>query len=173
MKSNHSYRTSRSDVSRSSRYHNQPSYVYGSAAPAYRPETESDFEVIPGRRTRPEVVELPASVMTLARVMVVVAFVVAVIACVRVGLSAMSVSTLIEVSELSEQIELARTTGNDLEVVQTQLSNSTHIKLEATSLGMAAAEQTSVVTLSADVVATDEQGNLSLSGSISAIENAE
>lgn len=173
MKNTRSYRTSRSDISRSSYYPNRSSYMYGSAAPAYRPEVEPDFEVIPGRRTQPEVVELPASVMTVARVVVIVALIVAAIACVRVGLSAMSISTAIETSELSDQIELARTTGNDLEVMQSQLSNSTHIKLEATSLGMAAAEETSVITLSSDVVATDDQGNLSLSGSISAIENAE
>ena len=173
MKNTRSYWTSRSDMPHSSRDYNRSSYMYGSAAPAYRPETEPDFEVIPGRRTQPEVVELPASVMTLARVVVMVALVIAAIACVRVGLSAMSVSTLIEVNELSDQIELARETGNNLEVMQSQLSNSTHIKLEATSLGMTAAEETSVITLSDDVVATDEQGNLSLSGSISAIENAE
>lgn len=176
MKNERSYRASRSDTSRAaSRAYagsSRSAYLYGSAAPAYRPESEPEFDVIPGRRSRSEVVELPASIMTIARVVVAVAIVVAAIACVRVGLSALSVNTSIATSELSSQIETARTTGNDLEVMQSQLSNSTHIKLEATGLGMSAPAETTVVTLDPDVVATDAQGNLSLSGSLSAIENA-
>ena len=170
MKNERSYRASRSDTSRAAS--SRSAYLYGSAAPAYRPESEPEFGVIPGHRSRSEVVELPASIMTIARVVVAVAIVIAAIACVRVGLSAMSVNTSIATSELSSQIESARTTGNDLEVMQSQLSNSTHIKLEATGLGMAAPSETTVVTLEPDVVATDAQGNLSLSGSLSAIENA-
>ncbi len=176
MKTTRSYRASRSETSRAQNRDafgsSRSTYVYGSAAPAYAPGSAPDFDVIPGRRSRSEVVELPASIMTIARVIVVVAAIVAVIACVRVGLSAMSINTSIATSELSSQIETARTAGNDLEVMQSQLSNSTHIKLEATGLGMAAPESTTVVTLSPDVVATDAQGNLSLSGSLSAIENA-
>lgn len=176
MKNERSYRASRSDTSRAAGRayagSSRSAYLYGSAAPAYRPESEPEFGVIPGHRSRSEVVELPASIMTIARVVVAVAVVIAAIACVRVGLSAMSVNTSIATSELSSQIESARTTGNDLEVKQSQLSNSTHIKLEATGLGMAAPSETTVVTLEPDVVATDAQGNLSLSGSLSAIENA-
>ena len=176
MKNERSYRASRSDTSRAAGRayagSSRSAYLYGSAAPAYRPESEPEFGVIPGHRSRSEVVELPASIMTIARVVVAVAIVIAAIACVRVGLSAMSVNTSIATSELSSQIESARTTGNDLEVKQSQLSNSTHIKLEATGLGMADPSETTVVTLEPDVVATDAQGNLSLSGSLSAIENA-
>lgn len=176
MRNERSYRASRSDSSRASRRESfgspRSSYVYGSAAPAYSPEAEREFDVIPGSRTRSEVVELPASIMTIARVVVVVAVIIAAIACVRVGLSAMSINTSIATSELSSQIDTARTTGNDLEVMQSQLSNSTHIKLEATGLGMAAPAETTVVALGPDVVATDAQGNLSLSGSLAAIENA-
>lgn len=176
MKNERSYRASRSDTSRAAGRayagSSRSAYLYGSAAPAYRPESEPEFGVIPGHRSRSEVVELPASIMTIARVVVAVAIVIAAIACVRVGLSAMSVNTSIATSELSSQIESARTTGNDLEVKQSQLSNSTHIKLEATGLGMAAPSETTVVTLEPDVVATDAQGSLSLSGSLSAIENA-
>lgn len=177
MKDTRSYRASRSESSRAggrvSYASSRSAYVYGSAAPSFETGTRSDFDVIPGRGSRSEVVQLPSSIMTIARVAVVVAIVVAAIACVRVGLSAMSINTSIATSELSSQIETARTTGNDLEVMQSRLSNSTHIKLEATSLGMAAPDETSVVSLSPDVVVTDEQGNLSLAGSLSAISGIE
>ncbi len=172
MESTRSYRASRSERPHSVRRQDPSLYVHGSTVPAYRPEQRPDFGVIPGRRAQSEVVELPASIMSIARIVVVVALIVAAIACVRVALSAMSINTSITTSELSSQIEVARTTGNDLEVMQTQLSSSALIEIGATSLGMAAPEETSVITLSPDVVATDDEGNLSLSGSISAIANA-
>lgn len=176
MKDARSYRASRSDSHRAGgrdAYASARSpYLYGSAAPSFN-AGESDFGVIPGKGARTEVVQLPSSVIAIARIAVIVAIVVAAIAFVRVGLSAMSINTSIATSELSSQIETARAAGNDLEVMQSRLSNSTHIKLEATSLGMAAPDEISVVSLSSDVVVTDGQGNLSLSGSLSAIGNVD
>lgn len=176
MKDTRSYRTSRSGHSRATerdRFEpSRSSYLYGSAAPAYESGSDAEFGVIRGRRARSEIVELPSSIITIARVVVVVAVIVAAVACVRVGLSALSINTSIATTELSSQIETARTAGNDLEVMQSRLANSTHIKLEATSLGMAAPAETTVVELGPDVVATDAQGNLSLAGSLSVIENA-
>lgn len=176
MTDTHSYRASRSGSSSTRRRDSfaspQSAYLYGSVAPSRDSGREPNFGVIAGHRTQAEVAQLPASIMTIARVVVVVAIVIAAIACVRVGLSAMSIHTSIATSELSSQIETARTTGNDLEVMQSRLSNSTHIKLEATSLGMAAPAATSVVTLAPDAVVVDEQGNLSLAGSLSALGNA-
>lgn len=160
MKETRSYRASRSD------------YVYGSAAPAYAPVPELEFDVIPGHRSSSDIVTLPAWVMSVARVAVAVACVVALLACVRVALSATSVNTSIATSQLSSQIEAARSAGNDLEVQQSRLANSSHIKLEAMSLGMAAPAETTALVLPEDIVAVDEAGNLSLSGSIGAIENA-
>ena len=68
------------------------------------------------------------------------------------------------------QIANERTLGNDLEVQQSQLSNSTHIhRSAAEGLGMAAPAATESIELGADVVATDASGNLSLSGSLSSM----
>ncbi len=155
-----------------------PSYVYGSAAPA---ESEVDageqrgwprFGFIVGAGTNPSVTELPQLAYSVMRTIIVVVTVLFVIGLVRVSFTAMSTAIAMNTSELSSQIETARDEGNDLEVMSSQLATSARIKLEATSLGMAAPETTTVISLEPDIVVTDEEGNLSLSGSIEAIENA-
>lgn len=145
------------------------SYLYGSSAPDVSRDVGADFEVIPGRRTSSDIVTLPASVMTIAKIIVVAACIVAALCCVRVGLFAASVTSSNAADELSSQIEAARSYGSDLEVQQSRLSNSSHIRIEAAALGMAAPSSTEAVVLGPDIVATDAEGNLSLSGSISAI----
>ena len=116
-------------------------------------------------------VTLPASVMGIAKVIVAAALVVATLCCIRVGLTAASVTSSIAADDLSAKIENARSYGSDLEVQQSRLSNSTHIRVEAASLGMAPPLSTEAVVLPPDIVATDAKGNLSLSGSIAAIAN--
>ncbi len=143
-------------------------YVHGSAAPDLY-SGEPDVSVFSGKGRSPEVSSLPQSVFGILRVGAVVAIVIAVLCCVRVGLTAASVSTVIATSELSSQIEAERTAGNDLEVQQSQLSNSMHVRIAAEGLGMAAPAATEAVVLSEDVIATDASGNLSLSASLSSM----
>ncbi|MDO5042701.1 MAG: cell division protein FtsL [Slackia sp.] len=149
----------------------RPGYLYGTTAPDVSSRPAGDFEVIPGRRRSADVVTLPASVMGIAKVIVAVALVVAMLCCVRVGLSAASVTSSIAAGDLSTKIENARSYGSDLEVQQSRLSNSTHIRVEAASLGMAPPVSTEAVVLPADVVTLDGAGNLSLTGSLKAIAN--
>lgn len=147
-------------------------YLYGSSAPSLSRGSQTEFEVIPGRRgASSDVATLPSSIIGAAKAVVVVALVIVMVCCVRVGLSAASITASIEANRLSTQIENARSYGSDLEVQQSRLSNSTHIRVEAASLGVTPPEKTVAVVLGADVVATDEAGNLSLSGSIAALEN--
>ena len=148
-------------------------YLYGSSAPDVSPVPASDFEVIPGRRSTSEVETLPASFIGAAKTIVVAALILATLGCVRVGLSAASVTCSIASDDLSVQIESARSYGSDLEVQQSRLSNSTHIRVEAANLGMGAPSSTEVVVLAPDIVATDAEGDLSLAGSIAAIANQE
>ena len=159
MRERDSYRASRS------------AYIHGSAAPDLRPVSDPDINVVPGRRRAVEVDGVPDSVFAVVRIVLVVAAVVAVLCCARVGLAAASVSTTIASNDLSTQIANERTAGNDLEVQQSQLSNSMHIRIAAEGLGMAAPAATEAVELGADVVSTDAEGNLSLSGSLSAMAN--
>ena len=141
-------------------------YISGSAAPELDYSSTSEVGVFPGSRTQTEQ-GLPQGAFVLVRAIIVVAIAVALLAFARVWLSAGSVSSTIAASDLSSKIETARATGNDLEVQQSQLSNTMHIRLAAESMGLGAAESTVAIDLPADVVATDESGNLSLSGSLS------
>lgn len=156
MKQRDFYRASRS-----------ASYIYGSAAPDLR-EQES-FEVLPGHRRAAAIAAAPSSMHSVAFTAIVVMAVVALICCVVLTFHAWSMAAANESSALSSQIETARSVGNDLAVQQSQLSNSMHVKLAAEGLGMSTPVATEAVTLSADVVATDASGNLSLSGSLSAM----
>lgn len=148
----------------------RPDYVHGAAAPDLR-SANPDVNVFAGRGRSAEASSLPQSIVSAFRVGVVVAIVVAALCCVRVGLAAANVSATIATSELSSQIESQRTAGNDLEVQQSQLSNSMHIRIAAEGLGMAAPAATEAVVLSEDIIATDASGNLSLSGSLSSMAN--
>ncbi len=159
MRERESYRASRS------------AYIHGSAAPDLRHAADPDVNVVAGRRRATQSDGVPESVFGVVRVVLVVAAIVAFLCCARVFLSAASVSTTIATNDLSTQIANERTAGNDLEVQQSQLSNSMHIRIAAEGLGMAAPAATESVELGADVVATDASGNLSLSGSLSSMAN--
>ncbi len=76
----------------------------------------------------------------------------------------------LETKAIEQDIETARTEGNDLEVAQSMLSNPSRIKHKAESLGMAApsAEYTDHIVLPEDIVIVDAAGKLSLSQSIAA-----
>lgn len=116
----------------------QPAYVHGSAAPDLRRQGNPDVNVMPGRRNGVNHAGVPESIFGVVGVVFAVAIVIAIFACARVLLSAASVTTTIATDELSTQIANERTVRNDLEVQQSQLSNSTHIRSAAEGLGMAA-----------------------------------
>lgn len=130
-----------------------------------RRERRPEIGVIPGQSHQAQAEPLPSSLVFLAKVAAVVLAVVAVLACGRIALSSAAVTTALETRELSSQIETARSEGNALEVVQSSLSNPTRVKDAATLLGMSAPAYVANIDLSGDVVVTDAQGNLSLSGS--------
>lgn len=134
-----------------------------------RRDRRPEIGVIPGQSRQVQAEPLPASLVFLAKVVAVVLAVVAVLACGRIALSSATVTTALETRELSSQIETARSEGNALEVVQSSLSNPTRVKDAATLLGMSAPAYVASIDLSGDVVVTDAQGNLSLSGSAAVI----
>ena len=145
-----------------------------SAAPAYSyyperaPEREprTRISVVPGRGARTQTPSLPSSAVFLAKAVAAVLVVVALVAFVRVGLAAATVSTSVQSQHLSSQINEARSNGAALEVSQSLLSNPTRLKQEAKGLGMAAPAEIGVIELDQDVVATDDSGALSLSKSM-------
>ena len=161
-------RSRRSSVA--SRYHGA-SYVHTATAEALPETCGPDIAVVPGAGRTPEPAGLPQHLLTLAKLCAVAAILVAVVAVVRVGLTAAAAATALETKEIVASIDQARAEGSELEVNQSVLSNPTRIRAQAQSLGMAAPtdEFSDQVILPDDVVATDAEGNLSLSESTKAL----
>lgn len=144
-----------------------------STAPAYRyteraPKPAPDIHVVPGRGRQADTDTLSSSVLFLAKAFAVLMVVFAVLGFVRIGLASATVNTAVATEEVSSQIDSVRSAGNDLEVRDSHLSNSSNIKSQASDLKMAEATEVTVINLPADVVTTDAAGNLSLSGSLKA-----
>lgn len=144
-----------------------------SAVPAYsypQPQRQPQraprprVRAIPGGRVQEQ--GAPSQVLTLAAIAAIVLVVFALVCCVRVALSAATVSTAMETQQLNQQISQSREQSNALEVTHSTLSNPSHVKMAATELGMVSPETTEYIDLGVDVVATDEAGNLSLTQSL-------
>ena len=146
-----------------------PAYRYQEPARAPRraPQQSPRIKVVPGKG-RQASEGLSPTILAIAKVSAVMLVLFALMGFVRIGLASATVSTAVSSSELSSQIENARSQGNDLEVKQSFLSNPTSIKQQASDLKMAEGEAVSL-TLSKDIVSTDGRGNLSLSQSIKAL----
>ena len=153
-----------------------PAYSSASTAPAFEPEPyeeqQPNIHVVPGTKTNTQTSALPAIVRRAACFLAAFFVVVALVGIAQVFLVSATVNSSLEAKELSSQISTARAEGNKLEVAQSSLSNPTRIKTEANAMGMAAPEETSVIELSKDVVATDDAGNLSLSKTLERASSA-
>lgn len=143
-----------------------PAYSY--PQPQQRPKRQQrpQIHAIPGSGTRTQQQGVSPQIYTLAKIAVVAILAFAVVACVRVGFAAATVTTTIQTQELSQQIDQARESANALEVSYSTLSNPTNVKMAASELGMVEPETTEYLDLGLDVVATDEAGNLSLTQSL-------
>lgn len=122
--------------------------------------------VMPGTGTRESTHTMPTTVVLLAKAAAVILVAVALLCCARIALASAAVSTSLQAQQLENQIDEARSTGSNLEVKQSTLSNPTRVKGEAGRLNMAAPESVGVIDLGVDVVAYDAAGNLSLSKSV-------
>lgn len=148
------------------------------AAPAYSYYPERSYErdldytpreqirVVPGRGPQTQPSTLPSSTIMLAKVVAVALVIVALAAFARITLSSAAVSTSVEAQQLSTQITEARSMGASLEVSQSVMTNPARLKKEAEAIGMVAPGSVEVITLEADVVTCDDEGNLSLSKSV-------
>lgn len=162
-------------------------YVYGSVAykqevyeredwaPVEKREPTRRVDVIPGgaKSHAKETSPAHAFALKVAKVTVALAVTFAAVGIGRVTLSAATVAEALEAREVKNMLEDARSSINQLEVMQSSLSNPTRIKTEAAALGMASATDSVVLDLSGDVVATDDDGNLSLSDSLGMMVNLE
>ena len=144
-----------------------------SAEPAYSRSYEHAWETRPSRPRievvpggKPQVETLSPALVRLARIVAVALVALAVVGFARIGLTAAAVTVEQESKSYDALIDTARSEGSSLEVAQSTLSNPSRIKADAAALGMAAPDESTKIFLPADVVVTDDAGNLSLSGSL-------
>lgn len=152
----------------------RPAYNFGSTARKLRhdvPEPQRGIEVVPGGSRQ----EKPAShgAVVFARVLVALVVAFALIGCVRISLSSATVAAALEASQLEDDISDARDVGSQLEVTQSSLANPTRVKRDALAIGMRNPASASFIDISGDVVVRDEEGRLSLSGTVEAVAAAE
>lgn len=148
----------------------EPAYAY---RPARAPERapRPAISVVRGRQRAASAGASPSLVLAV-KIAAVVLVALTCMAFARVALSAATVATSMESQELSSRIDEARSTGTSLEVSESVLANPTRVRQEAERLGMAAPAEVGTIALEPDVVVTDENGALSLSGSIDAAAQA-
>lgn len=142
-----------------------PAYSY--PQPQRRPQRapRPDVRAIPGGR-RGQEQGVSSRALALARIAAIALVAFALICCVRVALSAATVTTAMETQQLNQQIAQVREKSNALEVTHSTLANPANVKTAAAGMGMVAPETTEYLDLGVDVVATDEAGNLSLTQSL-------
>ena len=137
------------------------------AFPMYEPgrarSSQSDMRVVRGGANAQPSVNILVEIAKMAAIVLVV---VAALCFARIALTNATVSTMIESDALSAQISEARSTGTSLEMEQSTLSNTAAINSAAKRLGMTAPYEVGTIALSPDVVATDANGSLSLSGTV-------
>ena len=136
-----------------------------SAQPSYAPS----ITVVRGKGKSSAPQALPSAMVQAAIVAVAVFVVLAAIGFCRVTLTSASANAAIQAKSLDSQIYEARTSGADLEVLQSSLSNPSRIRIQAAALGMVEPEVVTSINLAGDIVTVDEQGALSLSGSAQAL----
>ena len=125
--------------------------------------SQSDMRVVRGGAKAQPSVNILVEIAKMAAIVLVV---VAALCFARIALTNATVSTMIESDALSAQISEARSTGTSLEMEQSTLSNTAAINSAAKRLGMSAPYEVGTIVLSPDVVATDANGSLSLSGTV-------
>ena len=137
------------------------------AFPMYEPgrvrSSQSDVRVVRGGANAQPTVNILVESAKMAAIVLVV---VAALCFARIALTNATVSTMVESDALSAQISEARSTGTSLEMEQSTLSNTAAINSAAKRLGMTAPYEVGTIALSPDVVATDANGSLSLSGTV-------
>ena len=144
--------------------------LYEPAERSYAPERENVRAI---RTDGARQSALNASVLiTAAKLAAVVLVVVAALSLARIAITSAAVSTMIESDTISAQIEEARTTGVGLEMEQSVLTSPSALKSAVKSLGMVAPAEVGTIVLDPDVVALDESGALSLSGSVKNVAQA-
>lgn len=149
----------------------QPAYRMDYLNAAFAPEVEREISV---ERTGSSTQQSTTPILvTLAKMAAIVLVVVTALAFARIALTNATVVTMIETDSISSQISEARSTGVSLEMEQSVLSNTSAVSAAAKKLGMAAPAEVGTIVLAPDIVATSDDGALSLSETVGNLVKAQ
>lgn len=135
-------------------------------------ETNVNMHAVKGSATQKRVISTAAlspMFLTLAKVAAAVVVVVAVMAFVRVGLTSATVSTGLNSQLISNKIDSELINKSALEVEDSTLGNTSRIRQAAADLSLVAPSAIETINLSPDVLAYDENKNVSLVESLNRV----
>lgn len=120
------------------------------AAPQSAPRKKAELELIAGRRPRRVETDLKGHAqMNLVLIGAIVFALIIVISGLRVTISALTVSTMMENTKIQSQIKSARSAADDLQVQQAVFSSPDRVyRIAVDSLGMIPASQVDELNLS-------------------------
>lgn len=148
----------------------QPAYRKEFLDAAFAPAIEREVSV---ERTGSSQQPTTSILVTAAKMAAIVLVVITALAFARIALTNATVYTLIEADSISGEIADARSSGVSLEMEQSVLSNTSAINLAAKKLGMAAPAEVGTIALTPDIVATGDDGALSLSETVGNLVKAQ
>lgn len=146
-----------------------PAYSYDDSLLEQQRYDRPDISVVAGSGRAAHSSSLSPSIITFAKIAVVLMVIAAVVSFVSITFNASTISAAVEADAFADKIEVARAEAASLEVSQSSLANPARIKREAKFIGMAAPGETGRIELEPDIVVTDANGNLSLSMSVAAV----
>ena len=146
-------------------YSAQPQRMQPQRTPSTR-RRNANVRVVPGRASQP----LSPSIKSAARVIMVLVAMFAILACLRIGLTAATVNTAVATEKVSAQIDDMRSYAASLEVQESTLANPAYVRSVASGrLGMVVPSRSDRIDLGMDAVRYNEEGALSLSSSLAAV----
>lgn len=157
---------------------NSESSFEGNAARRLAPETNIDAEsqsfmhAHAGNAEKPTLIHssaLSPMFLSLAKVAAVVVCVIAILAFVRVGLTSATVSTGLASQNITNKIEAELVNKNALEVQDSTLGNTARIRQAAAEYSLVAPASVETIVLDQDVLAYDENKNVSLVESLNRV----
>lgn len=107
--------------------------------------------------------------LSLAKVAAVVVCVIAILAFVRVGITSATVSTGLASQNISNKIDAELVNKNALEVQDSALGNTAHIRQAAAEYSLVAPASVETIVLDQDILAYDENKNVSLVESLNRV----
>ena len=131
-----------------------------------RRQTRPNVRVVPGTRSNAEPEKKGVTTALVVKLAIAVMVVAAAVCFASITLKSATSVVLADSNAIESSMDSIRSNSTTLEVQNSALSTTAAIKAHAEKLGMAAPYEVDTITLQKDIVATDDSGALSLSGSI-------